>query len=500
MIRSIARALAVGALVLAAGTLAAIPAATAAPAGSTSTEVTAAGKQLPASEAEAKPHGQSHVATVPAATSVDCPPGVHCVVVPAGLANGPGYTCNYTFAHRPVDTPILGVNVHTTEGTLAEALAEAQDTTHCVSWNYLVGQDGTVYVSVSPTNIAYTAGNWYLNSQYVQIEHIGSAEDCSTLTSAEFNASAALVRYLVARYHFVPSGSTIFGHDSVPGVDDAHTPGMHWDPGVCWPWYRFLMSVGASLSPDPSLHPRVILVRSPANQPTQDCPGANFTNCTPPAQETTNFLTLRTAPSTSAPLLSDPYLHPDGSPGSTAMQDWGDKAPSGHRYAVAERVPGWTAVWYSGQKAWFQNTTAATLGTRVSVVTPNGSAPVTVYGRPIPEITAPGVYNDGHRTVHLPYGWCSPGQVPVAGTDLDCIPDDLRPGPSVLTKYHMLPGQSYVVAQLDTPNRYVEGCDNITCTFPGDNVTVIGTERWYGIWFNHRMAYVRASDVTLSLA
>jgi hypothetical protein len=35
---------------------------------------------------------------------------------------------------------------------------------------------------------------------------------------------------------------------------------------------------------------------------------------------------------------------------------------------------------------------------------------------------------------------------------------------------------------------------------PTDHVQVIGKDRYYQIWFGHRMAYVRAADVDLRLA
>jgi N-acetyl-anhydromuramyl-L-alanine amidase AmpD len=455
----------------------------------------AAGKSLPASDGMADPFSLNNRRPASSATKNDCPPGVKCQVVPAALAdNG----CNYSIAQRPEDTPIIGITEHTTEGSLQAALSEAQDSNNCVSWNYLVGQDGTVYVSVPPADIAYDAGNWYVNSQYVQVEHVGSAEDCSTLTSAEYKASTALDRYLIQRYHIHASAATIFGHDSVPGTDDAHVASMHWDPGVCWPWNAFLAAVGAPVVPSAAPTGDVVTVYAPQNQPVQDCPGAQFTGCVAAAQTKTNFLTLYTAPSTSAPLLSDPYLHTDGSAGSIAMEDWGDKAPVGHQYVVAERKPGWTAIWYAGQKAWFPNRLLATVGSRSAVVTPKSLASVVVYGRPMPEDSAGGFYYDGQNRVPLANGWCAASQTPVAGTAQDCIPADLKPGSALLSKYHIAPGQQYAVAQMDTPDRYVEGCDNSTCTYPGDNVVVVGHTTYIGIWFNHRLAYVKAADVTVT--
>ena len=37
------------------------------------------------------------------------------------------------------------------------------------------------------------------------------------------------------------------------------------------------------------------------------------------------------------------------------MNDWGDKAPAGEEYVVADRQPGWTAIWFGGTGGWLQD-------------------------------------------------------------------------------------------------------------------------------------------------
>ncbi len=230
----------------------------------------------------------------------DCPPGVRCKVVPAALKDG---GCNYSTANRPADLPIYGINEHTTEGTLDAALAEAQDTNNCVSWNYLIGQDGTVYVSVPSSSLAYDVGNWWFNTHYVQVEHVGFAEDCSTLTPAERTASVRLDRYLIGRFHIKASSETIIGHDSVPAVSDASMAARHWDPGVCWPWVQYLNEIGAPIVPTAGPHANVVTIRTDnSHEPTLNCPGLTFTNCTDAAQDITNFVSLNT-PKGNPPVL-----------------------------------------------------------------------------------------------------------------------------------------------------------------------------------------------------
>lgn len=281
--------------------------------------------------------------------TADCPPGTSCKVVPAGLVDG---GCNWSMANRPNDLPIYGINEHTTEGTLQDAFSEAQDTSNCVSWNYLIDQQGNIYVSVPVNSLSYDAANWWFNTHYVEVEHVGFSEDCSTLTSAEYAASIRLDRWLIAKYHIKASAATITGHDSVPGVNDAGQAAQHWDPGVCWPWSRYLAAIGAPIVPTATLSSPVVTIDTDdSKQPVENCPGINFTSCAPAAQSTTNFVALYTAPNVLAPLISDPYLHPDGSAGSTAMQDWGDKAVTGHDYVVIGHRPGWTEIWYGGETA-----------------------------------------------------------------------------------------------------------------------------------------------------
>ena len=412
-----------------------------------------------------------------AAAQADCPTGVQCQVVLAALADG---GCNWSPADRPNDLPVYGINKHTTEGTLEAALAEAQDLGNCVSWNYLIDPTGKVWVTVPANSLAYDVGNWWANTHYVQEEFVGRAEDCSTLTPAAYATGLKLDRMLIQRFHILPTPATITGHDSIPAVSDGGMPVRHWDPGVCWPWAKYFTDLGAPIVPTAGPHSSVVTIRTDnSHQPVQDCPGTNangtpaFTDCVPAAQSTTNFVALYSAPSTAAPLLSDPYLHPDGSAGSTAMQDWGDKAVTGHAYVVLARQAGWTEIQYSGGTAWFQDNGQVSVPTTALTVTPKGSNPVPIYGRPMPEYDAPGWAN-------IPYDH----QVQVA-----------------LTKYAMLPGQRYTVAPVPAPRTdYAEGCNKADCSGPGDRTVVIGNDKYIEISWSHHFAFVKASDVSIGVS
>lgn len=55
---------------------------------------------------------------------------------------------------------------------------------------------------------------------------------------------------------------------------------------------------------------------------------------------------------------SEPFrvlLNPDGSPGTTRIDDWSDQAVTGRQHVVAAQQNGWTAIFFDGQKEWFEN-------------------------------------------------------------------------------------------------------------------------------------------------
>src|SRR6202012_4017775 len=116
-----------------------------------------------------------------------------------------------------------------------------------------------------------------------------------------------------------------------------------------------------------------------------------------------------------------------------------------------------------GQQAWFQNGSSVSVPTSAQVVTPKTSAPVAIYGRPMPEYDAA--------------GW-------------DSIPYDHQTQVA-LTKYSMAAGQEYPVAAVpQVRNDYAEGCNLADCSGPGDSTVVIGKTKYVEISWNHRWAFV----------
>jgi N-acetylmuramoyl-L-alanine amidase-like protein len=414
--------------------------------------------------------------------SPECPSGLSCSFVPAAYCCSASNYGNYDLANRPADgDAIRYIVIHDTEGSYSGTISEFQDPASNVSAHYVVqSSTGDVTQMVQAKDIAWHAGNWYVNMHAIGIENEGYALKGATwYTPSEYQSSAALVKYLAARFSIPLDRQHIIGHDDVPGPTDSYAAGMHWDPGPYWDWNYFMKLAGAPIrQPDAGSLPvgSEITIDPPfssANEPTVTGCTTSSGSITACPQQPANFVYLRTSPSSTAPLLADPYLHSSGS-GTTRAWDWGDKAASGHTFVVAGEHGSWTAIWYAGRKAWFYNpngqNAAPAARTVQMVVTPNGTSAIHVYGRAYPAQSA------------YPPTVTSP------------------PNPSIspLSKYSIQPGQEYVPAAPGSPidGDYADTNYSATQTVDETVVTDGGTQ-YYPVRFNHRLAYVMASDVKL---
>ena len=166
-----------------------------------------------------------------------------------------------------------------------------------------------------------------------------------------------------------------------------------------------------------------------------------------------------------APLLSDPLLQPDGSPGTLVDSDWSDKAPTGASYALAGRRGNWTGIWYGGQVGWFNNPPGPGRTARFSkgmVITPKpGRTSIPVYGSAFPETSA------------------YPPAIPV---------------PAIAPLSYTIPaGQRYVTSGR-VPDDYYYAA-TIDSSLPDDHTVIPGQTVYYQISYNHREFYVNADDV-----
>lgn len=139
---------------------------------------------------------------------------------------------------------------------------------------------------------------------------------------------------------------------------------------------------------------------------------------------------------------------------------------------VAEQRNDWTAIWFDGQKAWFENpggrNTLVSSG-RVATV-PAGKDTVDLYGQSMPEKSD------------------YPPDVPFQAS--------FQPTP--LDTWMFPSGQSYVVVGEQRASNYYARFDG--ADVPGDHTLVTGDQNYLLIDYNHRLLFVRADDVQLSPA
>jgi N-acetyl-anhydromuramyl-L-alanine amidase AmpD len=419
-----------------------------------------------------KPGGQSNLA------GAQCPSTIMCRFVPAGYAQNsadPADYGNYDHANRPKDMKIKYIVVHDTEGSYQSAIDHFQDTKSYVSCNYVVrSTDGDVTQMVHNEDVSWCAGDWYVNMHSINIEHEGFAAQGSTwYTEAMYQASAKLVRYLANKYNIPLDREHIIGHDEVPTVSPSRMAGQHWDPGPYWDWNHYMAllhgvndATELSNSSKPKGSQKTVAITPTFTTNRQTLIDCTSGSCLPLPEQGSNMVQLRTQPSQSAPLLSDMYLHPDGSPGTGHIDDWGTKAMAGQRYGLAGQQGDWTGIWYGGTTGWFYNPPQSPVAhtTWSTTITPRqGLASVPVYGVAYPKAAA------------------YPTGVPV---------QELQP------LYTMAADQKYVTNGDKVPSDYFYDA-TINYSLPHDHEVIKDGTDFYQVMFNKRIGYVKAADVTL---
>ncbi|GAA2201044.1 peptidoglycan recognition family protein [Streptomyces bangladeshensis] len=398
--------------------------------------------------------------TLPA-EGTECPASVSCVSVPAPYAEfGDNDYGNHDLGDRPAAQSIRYLVIHDTEGAWEGVMKLIQDPTY-VSWNYTIrSTDGLIAQHVKGKDVAWHAGNWYVNAKSIGIEHEGFlASPDAWYTEAMYRSSARLVRYLARTYDIPLDRQHILGHDNVPGPTASTIPGMHTDPGPYWDWRHYFRLLGHPFRRTAGHHSPVVTILPDyaANRPV-------YTGCTakgePCAAHGSSEVRLYTDHDVTAPLVKDIGLRTEPTDG---VNDLSSRVSTGQQYAVADRWGDWTAIWYLGQKAWFQNPRGnpAAVPAKGLMVTPReGLASVPVYGRAYPEKEAYPAGVPAQSVVALPY----------------TIPA----------------GQRYVVGE-EVPGEYYYA---VTFT-PDAHRVVVGKELYYEIQYGHRVGFVRAADVTL---
>ncbi len=165
--------------------------------------------------------------------AVDCilpPQNYDCNVTPK---NAP---CTYESAQRPNDYAIDQIAIHDIEGTALSALNVFQDSNSGASIQYVIDSDGTIYQTLRESDIGYHVGNYWYNQHSIGIEHAGyDATGYRWYNATEYLASAKLVAYLLQKYHLPLDRAHVVAHGTVPSPSSTITPN-HVDPGPYWLW------------------------------------------------------------------------------------------------------------------------------------------------------------------------------------------------------------------------------------------------------------------------
>jgi N-acetyl-anhydromuramyl-L-alanine amidase AmpD len=403
--------------------------------------------------------------------STDCPRKLACRFIPAAYAansEDPADYGNWDPANRPRDLKIRYIIIHDTEGSYQSSVDWIQNPISKVSAHYVLkSSDGEVTQMVRLKDVAWGAGNWFMNPHSINIEHEGfAAQGQAWYTEEMYRSSATLVRWLAKKYDIPLDRQHIIGHDDIPRLTRARMIGAHTDPGPFWDWEHYMELLRAPEIDRKPVTKRTKVVaitpRFDTNRPLiRQCVADDCTNL---PEQGANIVYLHTEPRADAPLLSNRYMHPDGAPGTNRIEDWSATAVYGHIFALADKQGDWTGVWYDGRIGWFYNpegngSTAS--ATHARVVTPKaGKTAVPVYAGAYPEAAA------------------FPATIPV---------QTLEP------LYEMPAGQFYPRIQKEASDYFYDA--TIDFSLPDDHMIVRGNDKYYRIAFNHRLGYVKTTDV-----
>jgi N-acetyl-anhydromuramyl-L-alanine amidase AmpD len=212
--------------------------------------------------------GVKSASTLPAGCSStptgDYPLAVNCILNPnifdCTLPTTTYPPCSYEErTDAPYPLPVDYVVIHDTEGSLQDALNAFQNTNPGTaagaSANYIVDTDGTVYQIVHDDDFTYNVGNYWYNQHSIGIEHVGyDATGFLWYNAAQYLGSAKLVAYLLKKYNLPLSRNDIVAHGTVP--PSVYTLGPnHVDPGPYWMWDYYFSLIHQQGIPYPQEKP-----------------------------------------------------------------------------------------------------------------------------------------------------------------------------------------------------------------------------------------------------
>ena len=396
------------------------------------------------------------VRIAPAAVTPDTGAAAHVGATPALPANctsNPGtdypsaYNCivptsyagvTYDTAHRPGGLPLLAVTIHDTEESLDNTIATFWNKGNGVSIHYVVDTDGSVYQCLHEKDVAFQNGNFWYNQRTIGIEHVGvDATGYRWYNAAEYLGSAKLVAHLLTKYGIPLDHEHVMSHGTTPAPTLGTSPN-HVDPGPYWLWDYYLGLInqqGVPFNTGPA--PSGVIRLNPSSGRQPDGSGGTETTAN------FNFFSLYTQPSTASPLLPS-----KGSPGD--ITDESNNVETMISYDALAQQPDAAGTGDTMYEIWYGATLSpsswSATGTKAWIAVPPGAAEQG-YG------TVVTLSAKGGKKASI-YG---------------------KPGGT----------SGNVIGSTPAGSAYLSPW----------NVTVSGTT-WYAINYNHRQAWVPATEVT----
>ena len=203
----------------------------------------------------------------------------------ATAAQGAGFevlwlrSANHTSSARGIKS-VDRIVVHVTEGSFWGSVRWLRNHRSHGSSHYVISRGGDIVQLVSTSDVAWHAGNRWVNLHSIGIEHEGFTRR-GGFTQAQYEASAKLVAYLAARAGMPVDRSHVIGHAEVPNPSGRGFGGIdhHTDPGRKWDWRRYMALVRAySQNPVKPTYtrriPKVAPLPVPRPRPSVVRPGA----------------------------------------------------------------------------------------------------------------------------------------------------------------------------------------------------------------------------------
>jgi N-acetyl-anhydromuramyl-L-alanine amidase AmpD len=147
---------------------------------------------------------------------------------------------NRTSSARPISS-VDRIVIHVTEGSFWGSVRWLRNHRSHGSSHYVISRGGDVVQLVSTSDVAWHAGNRWVNRHSIGIEHEGFTRR-GGFTAAQYRASAQLVAYLAAKAGMPVDRRHVIGHAEVPNPRGRGVGGIdhHTDPGKRWNWRRYM--------------------------------------------------------------------------------------------------------------------------------------------------------------------------------------------------------------------------------------------------------------------